>query len=331
MTPPGTLLSIQYLRGLAALAVVVVHLGWVPFSAGHAGVDVFFVISGFIMMHTSRREPTPGVFLAARAIRVLPLWWLIVLVTAAANSTSRVSDPPWRVLASLVLWPTQRWDGEWQFIVGPGWTLAYEAAFYLAFAVALLLPARRRLPALTAGFLLACAGAGLAAPDVLRTFGISPMLLLEFLGGAWLHRAWQGDRLPGSVIGWALILAGAAAIFSAPFMGGNVMWRPVTLGVPALLVAAGGLTLERRGHLPRVPGLMLLGNASYALYLTHELVLGQVAHPLRPLPGAVAVPCALAACVAAAILVHRWAEQPMGRWLSRQLTRWRGVAQPAGA
>ncbi len=170
-TQPRTLLSIQCLRGLAALAVVLLHLGWgPPFLAGHAGVDVFFVISGFIMMHTGQREPTPGVFLAARARRVLPLWWLVVLLTAAWTRDNAL----WRVLASLALWPTRRWDGEWQFIVGPGWSLAYEAGFYLVFAAALLLPPRQRFYASTVGLLSVCAAVAVAAPSALTEFDVSP-------------------------------------------------------------------------------------------------------------------------------------------------------------
>lgn len=323
---PRNLLSIQYLRGLAALVVVLLHLDWRPFFPGHAGVDVFFVISGFIMMHTSRREPAPGSFLAARARRVLPLWWLAVLLTAVQTT----DNAPWRVLAALVLWPTLRWDGEWQFIVGPGWTLVYEALFYLVFAACLLLPARHRLPAMTASLLLVCAATALAAPAVLTTFGISPMLLPEFLGGAWLYRAWQEDKLPGAAAGYAMVLGGASAILLQPGIAGDLLWRPIGLGIPALLVVAGGLTIERRGRLPRVPVLALLGDASYALYLTHVITLGLLRKPLAALPGVLAFPVVLTACIAVALMVHRWVEQPAARWLDPNLRRG-GVAGASGS
>lgn len=309
---PRTLLSIQYLRGLAALAVVVVHTTWLPFHAGYAGVDVFFVISGFIMVHVSGREAAPAAFLLARAIRVLPLYWLMVLLTAVESTDN---SPP-RVLAALALWPTQRFDGQWLPVLTPGWTLSYEAFFYLAFAAALLLPASRRLAALTGGLLMIVA-AVLAGPRPMFE-GVTPLLLPEFLAGAWLCRAWQAGRLPGAVAGCLMALSGAAAILLLP-AGSDLPWRPVLWGIPALLAVAGLLTLETRGRLPQVPGLLALGNASYALYLTHPMMFWAVRAPLKHLPGVLALPLLLAACIAVALLVHRYTEQPMTRWLKGRL------------
>lgn len=78
---------------------------------------------------------------------------------------------------------------------------------------------------------------------------------------------------------------------------------------------AGALGLEN-GGLPRVPGLRALGDASYALYLTHLLVLQAVLPVLRPWPVALALPLALLACIAVALLVHRGVERPMACLLS---------------
>ncbi|HEX2801677.1 MAG TPA: acyltransferase, partial [Phenylobacterium sp.] len=85
--PPGEVRSIQALRGLAALAVLVFHAAdraGGTFGVGASGVDVFFVISGFIMwVVTCRETPTPARFLARRAERIAPLYWLVTLGTAA--------------------------------------------------------------------------------------------------------------------------------------------------------------------------------------------------------------------------------------------------------
>lgn len=142
------------------------------------------------------------------------------------------------------------------------------------------------------------------------------MLLPEFLAGAWLYLAWQRNKMPGAALGWVMVLAGGLAILLLPSTAGNLMWRPIGLGIPALLIVAGGLTLKSRGRLLRVPGLATLGAASYALYLTHDLALMLVKPLFRPLPEAVALPCVLVVCIAVALLTHHGVELPLTRWLA---------------
>ena len=95
-------------------------------------------------------------------------------------------------------------------------------------------------------------------------------------------------------------------------------WRWLVWGVPAALIVAGALGLE--GILPRVPTLLMLGNASYATYLTHVLVLHATATGLRSYPAVLALPLAIAACVAVGWATHHYVEQPIGRWLAGRLT-----------
>ena len=159
-----TLFNIQYLRGVAALMVVLFHvldssgrLGEAvvlpAFPAGEAGVDLFFVISGFIIWHTSR-DPglTPGRFMTKRIKRVVPLYWFFTLAMAAivivAPSLLRTTVfEPMHVIASLAfvpyLHPTLHAYNPLVFV---GWTLNYEMAFYVAFALLVpLTPGRRTL------------------------------------------------------------------------------------------------------------------------------------------------------------------------------------------
>src|SRR5580658_5421280 len=145
------LLSIQALRALAATAVVAYHaLQWGSggFDVGRAGVDVFFVISGFIMWRvTSGRDVTPGAFLWRRVTRVAPLYWLTTLAVLAAALVwpgfLPEVRPGWRHLAlSLAFIPHLDPRGLPFPTLPPGWTLDYEALFYLTFAAALAGPRR---------------------------------------------------------------------------------------------------------------------------------------------------------------------------------------------
>ena len=300
---PRTLLSIQYLRGLAALTVVLHHVGWVAFPQGAAGVDVFFVISGFIMVHVAGRARSPAAFLWARALRVLPLYWLLTALAAAW----RPGDGTGRVLASLLLWPTLRADGEWAPILVQGWTLTYEAFFYAAFALALLVPAHRRLLALTGGLGMCVL---VANPPLFVTPGFSPVMLVEFLGGAWLAQAWRAQRVLPPRVAWGALVSGVALIAMQP--GGTVLpWRVMAWGGPSVLVLAGALGIEAASRLPRLPALRLLGDASYALYLTHVMVMWAAKPLLAQFPLPVALPALVAACIGVGIAVHLWVEVPM--------------------
>ena len=141
------LYGVQMLRAVAALAVVVHHTleqsngaahrfspDWLTIS-GASGVDIFFVLSGFIMLHVSFRgtdaPPTPGAFLLRRATRIYPFYWLCclgVLTISAMGFLATHHFPASRVVAALLLLPGDT-------ILGVSWTLVYEVYFYLLFAV----------------------------------------------------------------------------------------------------------------------------------------------------------------------------------------------------
>lgn len=318
----ATLKSIQYLRGLAALSVVAMHTGWTHSDIGAAGVDVFFVISGFIMVHVSRREVTPAAFLRARVLRVVPLYWLLTLAGVALVG---LDDAP-RIFASLAFWPHAGWDGRDDPVILPGWTLNYEVFFYLVFAATLLLPARRRLIALSVGLVgLVALGIGIHPAHIVAATYTGP-LLLEFLAGAWLCQAWHRGRLPKGRWGIAMAGFGALALLAQAGIGPPDGWRCLTWGVPSLLIVAGALGMETGAWLPRVPGLQQVGDASYALYLTHLMVQKPLLPILHPLPLPVALPAAMLACIAVALAAHRWLELPLGSML-----RPKRLAKPAPA
>ena len=313
MSQPPTLLSIQYLRGLAALGVVAHHTNWTQTGLGAAGVDLFFVISGFIMAYVSREDQTPLGFLRARALRVVPLYWIVTLLTVVERGMGDVGH----ILQSMIFWPHVGPYGPGYPVVIVGWTLNFEAFFYAIFAASLLLAPARRLAALTAALVALGVAGAILHPGVNSPTSVVSSLLLEFLAGIWLCKAWQRGLLRAAApllpIGLA-ILAAQIGLPQEP-----TTWRWLVWGAPAALVVAGALGIESAGRLPRIPALLVLGNASYALYLMHVLVLHALRPALLPLPALVALPLVVAACIAVGWAMHVFVEKPVSRWLSARL------------
>lgn len=278
-------LSIQYLRGLAALGVLVFHASQragAAFGAGAAGVDVFFVISGFIMWTVSaRRAAGPGDFLLRRAGRIAPLYWTVTLLVVGLDLLRPSLFPNMRldaphVVLSLLFLPHRDPMGDIAPVIVPGWTLNYEAFFYVVFALTLLLPSGRRAWALTAALGGLCL-VGLFLPHgrwaAVDTY--SDPLILEFVAGAWLAKAAAAGRLGGSAEAIAAIVAGLLILTVVALTGADVRgWARLPYwGLPALLIVWGALSLEGASRVPTIAPLKLLGDASYSIYLAHGLAL----------------------------------------------------------
>lgn len=320
----GEVRSIQYLRGFAAFGVLLFHAAeraGGAFGVGAAGVDVFFVISGFIMwVVTCRKAPSPGDFLLRRVQRIVPLYWGLTLAVAAAAVAIPGAFPAMRATAahlvqSLLFVPHRDETGLIAPLIVPGWTLNYEMFFYLLFAAALLTPARVR------PFVLSAALLGLVA---VRPLGDSQNaiwatytnpLLLEFGAGVWLGKAWSERRLPGRGVGWALVGLGLAGFTAVTLAGVDVEPARVLLwGLPAFALVAGAVSLEQAGPLPHWWPLRALGDASYSVYLVHGLAISAAVRGLEKLGvGAPAVTFAasVATGVVAGLLAYQLAEKPL--------------------
>lgn len=294
----GRMMSVQALRACACLMVVGYHalrqagLDWPNLSAG---VDLFFVISGTVMARAiGGAPPTARDFLAARARRILPLYWSLTAVKLAIALVAPALTPDtaptaWNAVASVLLIPSRNGLGELRPILPVGWTLQFEALFYGLLALAL---AARRPPAIIVPALSALALAGaFRQPDWPAPGFLCNGLVLEFAAGlAIAARPGRPWMLPA---GLALLLAVPAA---GPL-------RCIGWGGPAALTVAGALALEARCRIPRA--LLVLGDASYAIYLVHPLVLPA---------GALAAPFA----VLAGLAVHRFLDAPLQRWFRQR-------------
>lgn len=321
-----TWLSIQHLRGAAALSVVLFHAcQWsqVNFATGQAGVDVFFVISGFVMWTATSGEPVrPLDFLRRRLIRVAPLYWVITLALAAGVLLFPARFPdlavtPGHLLLSLAFVQHMNPAGYPFPLLAPGWTLDYEAVFYLAFAALLWLPPARRLFALTVA-LTVLGLAGFAWPPAYEML-LNP-LFLEFLAGVWLGRMAQLELLPDRSLGWLLFGAGIGlfAFIQVINMDWD-LWRPMVWGAPAAMLVAGAVSIEADGGWKPVPGLRTLGDASYSLYLIHTLTIGALAMTIGAWNAPVFIPLAMIVAVVSGLVCWAFLERPMVNRLRRRL------------
>ncbi|MCF3638948.1 acyltransferase [Rhizobium sp. TRM95111] len=282
-TSRETLYGVQYLRGLAALAVVLFHAAersGHAFAIGAAGVDVFFVISGFIMWIISARRPvSPGRFLAERLRRIVPVYWLatsVMLAGAAAGLFPNLVISAGHTAASLLFLPMRSpSNGEIWPVLVQGWTLNFEMFFYLVFAAALVLPARFRLAAVAGLFAsLVAAGTLVDSNDPLFLTYTSP-IVFEFVAGMAIGRLWLAGRLPPVAVALALValsLAGFAALWLLRLPFDETVCGPLAA---ALVLAT--VTLDRHGHVPKLALPALIGNASYSIYLWHTFAISVVA------------------------------------------------------
>lgn len=322
-----TYIRVQYLRAWAAIAVVVFHAAQrhgVDFGQGARGVDVFFVISGFIMWTvTNGRPTTPAGFLFDRVRRIVPLYWLatgaiifagvVGVVPAGQNDISLAS-----ILKSLFFVPyvaagaTEIWP-----ILVPGWTLNYEMFFYAVFAAFLFAPVRYRLMGLTTTF-IALILLGLVLDPrgpILATY--TDALIGHFVAGVWISEAVRrGFSLP-PVLSWLAILCGALALYLIPWGG---VWVTLGCGAASTALVAGVVSMDLRRKVRTIPILQFAGDASYSIYLWHGFALSVVDRvaAVVGLPPALAITAGVVGGVVAGMIVYLVLEAPLRRVLSRR-------------
>jgi exopolysaccharide production protein ExoZ len=303
------LTQVQLLRAVAAFVVVASHLAVIDhkysidpvapkwLEVGFSGVDLFFVISGFIMTvitEGSRRGPGPAAaFLMGRAGRIYPLYWVVtaalVLVWMYRPDMVFSADPaPPDFVTSFTLWPDTRVP-----LLAVGWTLVHEMYFYLVFALLLLAPRAILVPALLVWAAVITAGialnAGAGSPEARLV--LHP-LTFEFIAGAFAGLAflrWRdAGALPALGIGLSGFMAAAIFVVASGLVGDSDFWtdsvqRPLLFAAPSALIIYGLAGFDLRGR-PASRFGEALGDQSYALYLTHVLSLSAAGRIWAMLP-----------------------------------------------
>jgi exopolysaccharide production protein ExoZ len=301
---PTKLESIQVLRGIAALLVACVHLQAIEQKYGHEGailpawlsygkisVDLFFVISGFVIATVTcgqfRSMRAARQFLFQRITRIYPPYWLystMVLVVwfYRPYMVNATQDNQVNILASFLLLPQELLP-----LLMVGWTLVHEMYFYLI--IALLMPVVREsmfsaMLALWAVFVIFGHTYFMNNPS--ENYGPAIQLAfhpltLEFIGGAIIALFIKGNIISKSYLIIGIGITGF--LFAASWLHAsdivldmNGWWRVLCFGLPSLLVVYGAASAEIGGKV-RFPRIMRkIGDASYSIYLTHVLVLSAI-------------------------------------------------------
>lgn len=294
---PARIQSIQALRGIAALLVLMTHVMAVERKYSHSGrvlpdwleigtsgVDMFFVISGFIMVHITRGQfegPRAAIrFLSNRVARIYPLYWCYSLGVLAVY----LWHPQWinasqggevDLLASFALLPQVKLP-----LLAVGWSLVYEMYFYLVFA-GLLLLRERWLPWcllawLGAGTLIHFAAGPLAAPA--GALATSPYCLEFGLGCLVALMTGRPSLRAPKLLLPAMLVVALGCYLSAGYLDAAPQphWRVVVHGLPFALLTHALVSRELEQGRSAPAWLVGTGDASYSLYLSHTLLISAI-------------------------------------------------------
>ncbi|WP_299260368.1 acyltransferase [uncultured Kushneria sp.] len=282
------LVSVQALRAFAAWLVVFHHFMQVFFNfeadnlAGHLlstrgqmGVDIFFVISGFVIyITTADRSIKTLRFLWQRAARIVPVYWFYTAITATILFFASDLMPDYgldlpSLIMGLLFIPNENPAGFGDYPILPvGWTLNFEMMFYLIFALSFLLPARVRMWAVLT--MIALLNLLLSRLDMISSFYADP-IIYEFLLGVGVGMLYRHGKLSPVRMRspWVVLALGCAALMLC--FTDQSGWRLATWGVPAALLVIAMIRLEP--IFMRCHGLRRMGDQSYSVYLVHVIVL----------------------------------------------------------
>ncbi|MBE7941709.1 MULTISPECIES: acyltransferase [Ramlibacter] len=346
-----TYVGLQVLRFAAAMLVAVMHITQaisihltgrgegVYWGTGAVGVDIFFVISGFVMAISTAGWAGPSeawVFARRRIQRIVPLYWVYTLLKAALIAAVpalavKSSVVPLHLAASLAFVPMTAPWGLVQPVLPVGWTLNFEMLFYAVFglAIAARLP---RIATCLAGFALLFIAAQFL-PGVTALHFYAQSIIFEFIVGVAFAQAllrWG----PGPVLAGALLLlAGTLFTFGLGWDPDSDRFFP--WGVGAAAIVLGTLWLEPViVRMPLARPLAFLGDASYSIYLSHTFVVPAVVMVLKRLhlgQPLLAFVLASAAVMLAGAASYLWLEKPLIAGARRLLFKPRAPRFPHAA
>ncbi|QNK08300.1 acyltransferase family protein [Enterobacter sp. JUb54] len=266
------MISVQQLRGIAVLLVVLFHMTtklrdngiWeYGFSIGMSGVDIFFVISGFIMMLISNRENNFFVFLLKRVIRIYPVYLIVATVfilmfySFPGISNAHNLDKKFSLINTLTLLPIDN------NIVMVGWTLSYELFFYLVFAICMQFSIKKEFSIPLVILSLFILGR-LCNNDFL-----SNSVVFEFVLGIFSYLVYKGRCFPKSAaVKILMIFISVGWMYYSP-----AGIRFIDLGIPSFIIFNSYVSLFKNAG---KGVLSTIGDASYSIYLTHLLSISAV-------------------------------------------------------
>lgn len=334
---PRTIEPIQHLRAVAAIGVALHHsIAQVYGNNGHAygrlgaaGVDLFFVISGFIMWVTAiSRDEAPAKFVLKRLLRIVPLYWLVtsfvlaIVLIKPRLMRSASFDAAHAVASYLfIAWPHPKFTGTFWPVVVPGWTLDYEMFFYAIVTVSLAFGLRWR-PLIICGALIALTLLGTALAPLTVAGFYTNSILLEFAFGIAIGLCFT--KTSGLRRGWAYgLIAISLVVFVVLGPLETDVNRFVCWGIPMALLVLG--SVDAPTILPS-RAFRILGDASYSIYLTQFCTIAPAAAVLNSvLQGSaqkiLATVTLAAVAVGGGLVAYALAERPLTRWVKGALLR----------
>jgi peptidoglycan/LPS O-acetylase OafA/YrhL len=285
--------SIQSLRFFAASLVVITHItlninervfGRVGeyWMSGSSGVDIFFVISGFIMAYTTK---VGGYldwlkFISRRFIRIVPLYWIattlkVLLVFAFIDQTHYTKIDSSHIFASFAFISYYVMGKLDLPVVPAGWTLNYEMFYYLVFTTALFLKCRPLIFCSIIFLLLVLCGKLLVTSGGISFY--SNPLIIEFVFGMMLAKILTREPARFDLyVGVLLIITGIGIIFFVAPSDWVLHNRWLVWGGAGAALVSGLVLIENKGFSFFQKWAIRLGDSSYSLYLFHAMVIPAV-------------------------------------------------------
>lgn len=343
-TEGGKFGGVQGARGIAALMVVFYHatrsvslpqyLRHIPFGNafgfGHAGVDFFFVLSGFIITYAHIADVghphRVHRYLWRRATRVYPIYWFVTafeIARSAFSPDAAARLAPSHLLNSLLLLP-----GAGEPVVSVAWTLRFEMLFYLLFSLTIIDRRFSRI-LIFAAILLVSIGTLTASADPWLALLLSPFNI-EFLFGIAAANVLMNYRIPFSLIvlaAGAIFFLGTGAMELRGLVPLNGLLGRMLYGSASAAMLLGLVEAERQGRFRLGKTGVMLGDCSYGLYLIHLLVIPLTVRVcseigiLRLLPVGILIAALVALPVALAVMLHLRVELPLMAYLRKHTPR----------
>lgn len=286
MTDTARIHSIQYLRGIAALAVALAHITdlqyilaplekpVVPRFTGYWGVDIFFVISGFIIVYITREVnigyKSSREFILKRFIRIIPAYWFFTLLVYFINAQGWLDDKT-SAADTALLFKSLFFIKQGFPLLNVGWTLTLEMFFYMVFSVGLLVASHyRRILMVSLFFIVLVVIRFLHNGKHFNFMFYTQPVILEFVAGMFLGGFYQKIRLwIGEAYGLGIFIVGVAILLFVTMALPNetlIALRVLWWGVPATLIVAGVLCTR---VIECFVWLRSMGTVSYSIYLSH--------------------------------------------------------------